>query len=197
MAIEPPATQPEKTSEPMPRTARELFDVLPPLPGFRVEVIEGKLIVSPAASLEHTFAAVNLHNALLPLTMERGWLSAPGGLHICIEGPRDSFEPDYLLTPADCPRWGNEFLSSWVIMAAEVISPSSIRIDREDKLRLYPLGKVPIYLLIDRIGESPSATVHSDLKEGEYRTISTVPLGRPLYLPSPIDFELDTSIFMV
>ncbi|MEV0620763.1 Uma2 family endonuclease [Nonomuraea sp. NPDC050404] len=196
MAIEPPATQPDKPDQHTPQTARELFDALPPLPGFRVEVIDGKLIVSPAGSPEHTWQALDLHNALLPLSLDRGWRSTPGSLSLCIEGPRDSVIPDYSLIPPDCPRWGNEFLSSWVIMAAEVISPSSIRTDREDKLRLYALGKVPIYLLIDTITSSPGATVHSDLDEGRYRATTTVPLGKPLHLPSPIDFDLDTSIFM-
>ncbi|MFI7699033.1 Uma2 family endonuclease [Nonomuraea sp. NPDC049480] len=182
----------------MPRTVRELFDALPPLPGFRVEVIEGKLIVSPMGNPEHTWMAVDLHNALLPLSIERGWRGAPGGLNVCIQGPRDSFVPDYVLTPPDCHRWGaGELLSSGVIMVAEVVSPSSVRIDREDKVRLYALGQVPVYLLIDPLAKEPSATVHSDIKKDIYDTIFTVPLGKPLYLPDPVDFELDTSIFMV
>ncbi|MGN9841733.1 Uma2 family endonuclease [Nonomuraea sp. H19] len=198
MAIEPPATQSEETSTPTPRTTRELFDALPPLPGFRVEVIEGKLIVSPMGDPEHTWMAADLHDALLPLRAERGWRGAPGGPNVCIEGPRDSLVPDYVLTPQHCPRWGQgELLSSGVIMTAEVVSPSSVRTDREDKLRLYALGKVPIYLLIDPIAKSPSATVYSDIKDGEYRAFTSVPFGKPLYLPAPIDFELDTSIFMV
>src|SRR5687767_2792822 len=64
MAIEPPATEPEETSTPTPRTTRELFDALPPLPGFRVEVIEGKLIVSPMGDPEHTWMVADLHDAL-------------------------------------------------------------------------------------------------------------------------------------
>ncbi|MEQ4726131.1 Uma2 family endonuclease [Nonomuraea sp. B19D2] len=181
----------------VPRTARELFDVLPPLPGFRVEVIEGKLIVSPMGSPEHTWLAADLHDALLSLRRERGWRGAPGGPSICIEGPRDMLSPDYVLTSPDCPRWGNELLSSGLIMAAEVVSPSSVRDDREEKVRLYALGKVPVYLLIDQIAKCPSATVYSDIEAGAYRTIDSVSMGKPLYLPDPINFELDTSIFMV
>ncbi|WP_344470010.1 Uma2 family endonuclease [Nonomuraea monospora] len=196
MAIEPPATQPEKTSEPMPRTARDLFDAQPPLPGFQVEVIEGKLIVSPSGTPEHFLIGGELHHALHRACKERGWHGSYGP-YVCIDGPRDAVQPDYVVWEPGCRRWGDELLSSGVLMTAEVISPSSVRIDRVDKLRLYALGRVAIYLLIDPIAESPSVTVHSDLEDGTYRAISTVPMGKPLHLPSPIDFELDTAIFMV
>ncbi|KAB8186233.1 Uma2 family endonuclease [Nonomuraea phyllanthi] len=179
-----------------PHTVRELFDALPPLPGHRVEVIEGKLIVSPSGIPEHFMAGEELAGALRPLRKERGWHGAPGP-HICIDGPRDSIQPDYVMWPPGCKRWGDELLSPGVLMAAEVVSPSSVRIDRVDKLRLYALGGVPVYLLIDPVSESPSATVYSDIKDGEYRAITSVPMGKPLHLPDPIDFELDTSIFMV
>ncbi|MER7368089.1 Uma2 family endonuclease [Nonomuraea wenchangensis] len=196
MATEPPAAQPEEID--MPQTARELLDALPPLPGFRAEVIEGNLIVSPMGSPEHTFMAVNLHNVLLPLSLERGWLSAPGGLSVCIEGPRDALVPDYALLPPDCPRWGRgELLSSGLVMVAEVVSPSSAHIDREEKRRLYAVGRVPVYLLIDPLPETPAVTVHSDIADGTYRSIATVPMGKPLRLPAPVDFELDTSVFMM
>ncbi|MFF4617920.1 Uma2 family endonuclease [Nonomuraea jabiensis] len=178
-----------------PRTVRELFDVLPPLPGFRVEVIEGKLIVSPSGTPEHFLASDELAYALRPLRRERGWHGAYGPL-ICIDGPRHSLQPDYVLWPDDCKRWGNELLSPGVLMVSEVVSPSSVRDDREEKVRLYALGKVPVYLLIDQVAASPSATVYSAIEDGVYRTIESVPMGKQLYLPDPINFELDTSIFM-
>jgi Uma2 family endonuclease len=180
-----------------PRTARELFDALPPLPGFRAEVIEGKLIVSPMGSPEHAWMAVALHDTLRPLAHERGWRGAPGLLNVCIAGPRDSLVPDYTLTPPACPRWGEgELLSSGLIMVAEIVSPGSVRVDREDKPRLYAVGRVPVYLLVDPIGETPGVTVFSDIKDGAYQTTTRVAMGAPITLPPPVDTKLDTSIFM-
>ncbi|NJP93566.1 Uma2 family endonuclease [Nonomuraea sp. FMUSA5-5] len=196
MAIEPPATQPEPTYKPTPRTARDLFEALSPLPGFRTEVIEGTLIVSPSGSPEHFLMGGELHITLNPLCKERGWRGAYGP-HVCIDGPRDAVQPDYVVWEAGCKRWGDELLSPGVLMAVEVISPNSLHIDRVDKLRLYALGRVAVYLLVDPITQSPSVTVHSDLEGGRYTSISTTSLGKPLHLPTPIDFELDTSIFMV
>jgi Uma2 family endonuclease len=181
-----------------PQTARELFDALPPLPGFRAEVIEGNLIVSPLGTPEHGWLAADLHDVLLPLRKERGWRGAPGTVNICVEGPRDSLVPDYVLSPADCGRWGEgELLSSGLIMVAEVVSRSSVRIDRDEKRRLYALGRVPLYLLIDPLADSPSVTVFSEIKDDAYQVMTTACIGTPLKLPAPVDFELDTSIFKV
>ncbi|MEV0233065.1 Uma2 family endonuclease [Nonomuraea sp. NPDC050786] len=177
-------------------TARELFDALPPIPDLRVEVIEGKMLVSPMGSPEHAWMAVELDHVLWPFYRERGWRGAPGGLNICIEGPRDSCAPDFVLVPPDCPRWGvGELLSSGVVMAAEVVSSGSVYADRVEKRRTYALGRVPVYLLIDPIADEPSVTVFSEIKDGAYQLMTTVTIGSPIRLPAPVDFELDTSIF--
>lgn len=179
----------------IPETARELFDVLPPLPGLRAEVVEGKMIVSPMAGPEHAWAATDLHAALLPLLKERGWRGGIG-LNIRVEGPRDSLAPDYVLAPADCPRWGKwELQSSGVIMVAEVVSPSSVDIDHKEKVRLYALGGVPVYLLIDPLADEPSVTVFSDIQDDAYQMKVIAHVGKSITLPAPVGFELDTSIF--
>ncbi|WP_433517172.1 Uma2 family endonuclease [Nonomuraea sp. CA-143628] len=205
MTIRPESTELEQTSvcdaaapseSRLPGTARELFDALPPLPGLRQEVIEGNLIVSPMGSPEHGWMAMDLFDALLPLRKERGWRAAVSTVSICIEGSRDSVTPDYVLSPPDCRRWGEyELLSSHLFLVAEVVSSSSVQRDHHEKREIYAQGGVPVYLLIDPIAEQPAATVFSDIKDGSYSTTTRVVMGTPLYLPKPIDFELDTSIF--
>lgn len=181
---------------PFPRTGRELFDALPPLPGFRAEVIEGTVILSPLGTPEHSWIAADLHDALLPVRRQRGWRGSVGGVNICIEGPREPVAPDYVLSPADCPRWGQlELMSSGVILVAEVVSPSSVARDHEEKPRLYAQGHVPIYLLIDTLASPQIVTVHHNIQHGTYRTITTVDVGSPIMLPDPVNLELDTSIF--
>ncbi|HUR00920.1 MAG TPA: Uma2 family endonuclease [Nonomuraea sp.] len=190
-------TELQQTSDSrMPSTARELFDALPPLPGLRAEVIEGNLIVSPMGTPEHHWIAYDLSDALQPLRKERGWRAAIGAVSICIEGSRESLAPDYLLSPPDCRRWGEyELLSSHVLLVAEVVSPSSVHRDHHEKREIYAQGGVPVYLLIDPIADQPAATVFSEIKDGAYQQTTRVVMGTPLYLPKPIDFELDTSIF--
>lgn len=180
----------------LPETARELFDALPELPGFRADVIEGNLIVSPVGTPAHGRAAMRLNRALSALIDERGWEAWAGNVDVCVEGPREPVEPDFVLAPLDCPLWGErELLSSKLIMVAEVVSKGSAIRDREEKPPLYATGGIPIYLLIDPIAKSPSVTVYSEIGDGEYLASATVPFGTPLRLPAPIGFELDTSIF--
>ncbi|MEU4226110.1 Uma2 family endonuclease [Nonomuraea sp. NPDC026600] len=190
-------TELEQTSDSrMPRTARGLFDALPPLPGLRQEVIKGSLIVSPMGTPEHAWIASDLSEALLPIRKERGWRAAAGTVSICIEGSRESLAPDYLLSPPNCRRWGEyELLSSHVLLVAEVVSPSSIHRDHHEKQEVYAQGGVPVYLLIDPIADQPATIVFSEIKDGAYQKTTRVVMGTPLYLPKPIDFELDTSIF--
>ncbi|MBG0821080.1 Uma2 family endonuclease [Planomonospora sp. ID91781] len=187
---------PETASRPLPSTARELFDALPQLPGLRTEVIDGSLIVSPVGTPEHARIAMRLYSALLPIIEERGWDGFSGNVDVCIDGPRDPVEPDFVLAPADCPRWGTrELLSSGLFMVAEIVSPGSVIDDRDRKPDLYAMGLVPVMLLIDPVAAPATVTVFSDPKGGEYHTVSRVAAGSPLHLPAPVDFTLDTSIF--
>jgi Uma2 family endonuclease len=86
-------------------------------------------------------------------------------------------------------------MSSGVLMVAEVVSQSSVHRDLVEKPRLYALGRVPLYLLIDSIAECPAVTVFSDDGDGAYRSKVEVAIGTPVRLPEPMNFELDTSIF--
>ncbi len=187
---------PETSSQPLPGTARELFDALPQLPGLRTEIIDGRLIVSPVGTPEHARIAMRLYRALLPLIEEKEWDGFSGNVDVCIEGPRDPVEPDFVLAPADCPRWGaRELLSSGLLMVAEIVSPGSAVDDRDRKPAVYASGGVPVMLLVDPVAAPATVTVLSDPKEGEYRTSTRVEMGSRLHLPEPVGFTLDTSIF--
>lgn len=180
----------------MPRTARELFDALPELPGFRADVIEGILTVSPVGTPEHADCAMTLFRALIPVLDREGWKGWAGNVDVCIEGPREPVEPDFVLAPSDCPRWGErELRSSGLIMVAEVVSTGSAHRDRAEKPALYATGGIPIYLLIDTLEVPAKVTVHSDIGDSGYQAVTQVTVGTPLHLPKPIDVELDTSIF--
>jgi Uma2 family endonuclease len=187
---------PETASKPLPGTARELFDALPQLPGLRTEIIDGRLIVSPVGTPEHARIAMRLYSALLPLIEEKGWDGFSGNVDVCIDGPRDPVEPDFVLAPANCPRWGaRELLSSGLLMVAEIVSPGSVVDDRDRKPDLYASGLVPVMLLIDPVATPATVTVLSDPKEGEYQTLARVAVGSGLHIPEPIGFTLETSVF--
>ncbi|WP_344970910.1 Uma2 family endonuclease [Streptosporangium fragile] len=187
---------PETASRPLPATARELFDALPSLPGLRTEVIDGRLIVSPVGTPEHGWLAMLLAYEMHQMIMDRDWRAYTGNVDVCIDGPRDPVEPDFVVAPADCPRWGErELLSSGLVMVAEIVSPGSVVDDRERKPGIYASGGIPVMLLIDPVAAPATVTVLSDPKEGEYRTFTRVAVGSPLHIPDPVGFTLDTSVF--
>jgi hypothetical protein len=52
---------------------------------------------------------------------------------------------------------------------------------------------VPVYLLFDM--KKRELTVYSDPSERGYLTHTTVQFGKPVQIPDPFDFELDTTAF--
>ncbi len=80
-----------------------------------------------------------------------------------------------------------------VVLVAEVVSASSIRIDRGVKPRACALAGVPFYLLVDRFTDPLSVTLHSEPGDEGYATITTVGVGEKLHLPDPFGITLDTS----
>ena len=78
-------------------------------------------------------------------------------------------------------------------MVLEVTSTKP-RAHREAKRRCYARGGIPLYLLVDR--EASSITLFSAPEKDDYREHSTRPLGKPIALPEPFAFELDTSDFL-
>ncbi|WP_239137018.1 Uma2 family endonuclease [Sphaerisporangium rufum] len=182
---------------PPPGSPRELLDALPEL-SLRIELINGRMIVSPMGTPEHADAAMALYDALAPVAKLHGWRAYTGNVDVCIDGPRDAATPDFVIAPVDCPRWGTrELLSTGLLLVAEVVSPGSVREDREDKPDLYARGGVPVLLVIDPLDSPPSVTVLSSPKDGRYQTATCVVMGKPLRIPGPINFDLDTAIFLV
>ncbi|MEV5338314.1 hypothetical protein AB0K93_07470 [Streptomyces sp. NPDC052676] len=55
-------------------------------------------------------------------------------------------------------------------------------------------GRHPLHLLVDR--DVASVTLFSDPGQRAYREPRTVPCGKPLALPGPFGFDLDTSDFL-
>ncbi|WP_084959303.1 Uma2 family endonuclease [Thermoactinospora rubra] len=188
----PPATQGEEELT----TLREIYDELVGRTKLRAEIINGRLIVSPLGTPEHQDIALALGATLRPHAISRGW-KAYAGLDIVMDGTREPYAPDFVIAPPDAPRWGvREVFASGVIMVGEVVSDGSQTQDREEKRIAYAVARIPLYLLVDPIAAPPTVTIFSDPKDGAYTTSTAVTMGKPLHIPDPVDFSLDTSIFL-
>ncbi|MFI9582259.1 Uma2 family endonuclease [Streptomyces sp. NPDC052236] len=78
-------------------------------------------------------------------------------------------------------------------LVAELTSVSTKDADWQDKLEAY--GRVvPVYLVLDMQGEE--ITAFWDPSPQGYQSRTTVPFGKPLRVPAPFDFDLDTTEFV-
>ena len=117
--------------------------------GNRYEVIDGELFVTPAPSWPHQRAAFHLARLLAPhaeqLALE--CLIAPAEVAF---SQRRSVEPDVFVVPLVHARPATCFEDvQRLVLAVEVISPSTARADRYRKRHLYQSEDVPEYWIVD------------------------------------------------
>jgi Uma2 family endonuclease len=116
--------------------------------GNRYEVVDGELLVTPAPSRYHQRAVTQLGADLIAYFGARGRfdvLVAPADVAFA----EDSLvQPDVLVTPVpDAGAVSDEIRG--LLLAVEVLSPSSARADRQVKRRLYQREAVPEYWIVD------------------------------------------------
>ncbi len=119
--------------------------------GKRYEIIEGVLYVANAPSIEHQFTVLKIafHFELYNVERNLGLvLTAPCEVHLSpITKP---VQPDVLFIRAERqPPLGTQFFEGAPDLIVEVISPSSIRLDRHIKFDAYEKTGVPEYWLAD------------------------------------------------
>jgi Uma2 family endonuclease len=158
------------------------------------EILEGRLIVSPLPVLWHERACQWLFRELLQVSDEKGWFLSRGA-EIELPQTRDRIQPDLaVLTDVDqLPMLENVMPVSHVLLVAEVISPSGIREDREVKPRACAAACIPFYLLVDRLTNPASITLHASPGKDGYAETHSVPAGAKLAFPEPFALTLDTS----
>jgi Uma2 family endonuclease len=118
--------------------------------GNRYEVLGGELFVTPAPSWTHQRAVLELALLLLPYLRSH----AIGDVYIApadvMFGPRDMVEPDLFAVPlvnGARPRAWEEV--GRLLLAVEVLSPSTLHADRGRKRELYQNKGVPEYWIVD------------------------------------------------
>jgi Uma2 family endonuclease len=127
-------------------------DMLATLPddGNRYEIIDGLLLVTPSPVRLHQRAVWELMGFLRPYLKEVGELEALASPADIRSGARTSVQPDVFVVRLQ----GGESDREWpdlrnLLLAVEVISPSSARADRHQKRRLYQREGVPEYWIVD------------------------------------------------
>lgn len=138
------------------------------------EIIEGELYEMPSPNADHVRLVMNFIRLLLPWADRIGGelRTAPQG--VFLPGLTNPVQPDLLLLTASQRRTvaeGGLLTEQGVVgppaLIIEVLSPNNREHDLVRKRRIYALGGVPEYWLVDPRSQSIEVLV---LEEGEYRT---------------------------
>ncbi|MEV0602528.1 Uma2 family endonuclease [Streptomyces sp. NPDC050315] len=166
--------------------------------GFRPEFIEGEIVVSPPTDGDHEDYLSILYAQVVRESATAMQISGYKGLVLpgAEDHPDDHVIPDATIAPRSlrlfrgAPPW---MPSDGVAMVIEVTSSKPGK-DRGPKRRGYARAAIPLYLLVDR--DKSTVTLFSEPADGDYDGIQTVSFGKPLPLPAPFSFDLDTSDFL-
>jgi len=118
--------------------------------GNRYEVLDGELFVTPAPRLRHQEALVRLFEEIKPFvtTHRLGWMFwSPADIRF---SPRRLVQPDLFVVPwrdGGKPSAWTEVKS--LLLAVEVLSPSTAHADRLRKRLIYQDEGVPEYWIVD------------------------------------------------
>ena len=119
--------------------------------GNRYEVIDGELFVTPAPSLIHQNAVLELALLLAPYLRENALGRAViSPADVVVYGPRKFVQPDLFVVPlvigAPMRAWTEV---GRLLLTVEVLSPSTEHTDRGRKRTLYKDKGVPEYWIVD------------------------------------------------
>ncbi|MBO0803087.1 MAG: Uma2 family endonuclease [Nocardiopsaceae bacterium] len=173
----------------------EIFWSLGEFPGHRTELLEGRIVVSPVAVYWHSQVTLWLYEQFREACQANGWGQSLAS-DLVLPPTRDIVEPDHLIIsdPAKFSDLRSDVPVEQALLVSEVVSPSSVRDDREVKPARYAKAKIPFYLLIDRLTEPSAITLFSEPGDSGYTKSDTAhvgPRGRRLIVPAPVEVTLD------
>jgi Uma2 family endonuclease len=135
----------------------------------RLELIDGKLFVTPSPTPLHQDISGNLYTVFRNVVFESGRgrvYFAPLDVRLA---DNTIVQPDLIIILSDRrPVLTTARIEGAPSLAVEIISPSTSAYDRVTKQNLYARYEVPEYWLVDP--EVETVTVFSDPRDGRYST---------------------------
>ncbi|MGP4052420.1 Uma2 family endonuclease [Streptomyces sp. 2A115] len=191
------SVSPDAWTHPRPRPGnlREIAEKIEDATGLRVQIVGGKLVMSPSPRGKHAGVVVRLRRQLESVLPEG--LGAYEVSSIALPGePDDYVTPDLIVLPAE---WEED--DDWladpadVALAVEVISQSEKSREIRDKADWYAVARVPVLLVVDP--RNGTWALHTRPDNGAYQDVLPGKFGESVPLPAPLGFEVATDRFPV
>lgn len=144
-------------------TADDLAEL--PDDGKRYEIVDGELLVTPAPSVRHQSVLGELYRIIAAfLERERVGHAFVAAVDVAFS-KLSVVQPDVLVTPLVNGRWPETFgHGTRLLLAVEVLSPSTARADRVKKRRLYTAQAVDEYWIVDADARTIERTTQADAR---------------------------------
>jgi Uma2 family endonuclease len=147
-------------------TARQFLELGEDPPGVRLELVNGEIAVSPSPMPRHSYVDRMLTIVLGPHIVARNLGELYGDVDT-IFGENDVRRPDLIFFSKERTHLiGEKAMEGPPDLCVEIISPSSGKIDREDKFAQYAAGGVTHYWIVDPVAKTVEAFT---LVRGKYR----------------------------
>lgn len=191
LAHEVPPAAPEEEPEPGPGLDEVLWDVWKAMElpeGYRAEIIEESIEVSPTGRRRHAVVINRLRRALEAHLADGDHAAYQDGN--VIHG-RTVLLPDLFVAPADLDEIPDQddlgVDAAGVALVVEVTSPGQRNLDRDRvrKRRAYAQAGVPVYVIVDDFDDEGTVAVLSapNPGRGRYAEEHRVPYGTDAVVP--------------
>ncbi|MFI0353880.1 Uma2 family endonuclease [Actinomadura sp. 9N407] len=166
--------------------------------GYRAEFIEGEIVVSPPPFAKHEKIVARI---IMQVRDHAATIDFAGQVGLRLDrGERctkNLLIPDTVFAPLEFDVF--EVEDPWIpphdlLMVVEVTSGKPER-DRGVKRHCYAKAGIPLYLLVDRSEQTVTLFNEPDQAAEDYREDVRVGFGKPVELPEPFSFTLDTGEF--
>jgi hypothetical protein len=177
---------------PSPETdIRDVFNGLDLGAEYRVELIDDRITVRNALSLQRCLILTWLVHELRHVTTLVGWMG------LGVDGPIALPSGDLIRPDLTIIRHGHAdpsgVRSEHVRLVSEIVADDD-DYEAEGLIRdRCAQASIPFYLCIDTTTRPPSLTLYTTPLNGEYQGMTRVVVGDELELPDPLDTTLDTT----